>query len=306
MTAEATAPDPSTSPYLRLSLKDANSFDSVPQLSRQSIPLSQEAQLITVAHQLQRNGSEYIVISATNVLDQLFLAQFLHRACPDARLVAYGSDLLIEREIDNVPFVGTLTFTPYPLFGTGSALGGRTQTRAYPDSNSQAYFNAASSTIWDQKPTTVPKLAGYQNILETSDLLRPPLWVTAIGSDGYYPLGIASDQAGDPDTTENILPRVRADQSQSPATLPIRPTHLWYFLCISVCILCASHSLVLCVANPWSPATRELAFKDNDQPRRRAMYVHTGTAMLFGMAFVVSVPSFQLFSSACQTRPASF
>ena len=158
--AEETAPDQSASPYLRLSLKDANSFDSVPQLSRENTPLSQEAQLMTIARQLQRNGSEYIVISATNVLDQLFLAQFLHRACPDARLLFYSGDLLFEREIDNVPFVGTLTFTPYPLIGTGSALGGRTQTRAYPDSISQAYFNAASYTIWDQNPTDSPRARG--------------------------------------------------------------------------------------------------------------------------------------------------
>ena len=303
LTAEETATDPSTSPYLRLSLKDANSFDSVPQLSRQNTPLSQEAQLMTIARQLQRNRSEYIVISASNVLDQLFLAQFLHRACPDARLLAYGGDLLIEREIDNVPFIGTLTFTPYPLIGTGSALGGRTQTRAYPDSNSQAYFNAASYTIWDQSPKTVPTLAGYRNILEPSDLLRPPLWVSAIGTDGYYPLGIASDQASDSRTGENILPHIYADKRLPQTRLAIWPTHLWYFLCISVCILCASHSLVLCVASPWSPATRELAFKDNDQPRRRAMYVHTGTAMLFCMAFVVAIPIFPTFQF-CVPDPA--
>ena len=291
--AEATTPDQSASPYLRLSLKDANSFDSVPQLSRENTPLSQEAQLMTIARQLQRSGSEYIVISATNVLDQLFLAQFLHRACPDARLLFYSGDLLFEREIDNVPFVGTLTFTPYPLIGTGSALGGRNQTRAYPDSISQAYFNAASYTIWGQK-TEVPVLAGYRNILQPSDKLRPPLWVTAIGTDGYYPLGIASDQASDSlAMDEKLLPGIQVNKplaQNGPTT--IRPTHLWYFLCISVCILCILHSLILCVADPWSPATRELAFKDNDQPRRRAMYVHTGTAMLFCMAFAVAFPLF--------------
>ena len=276
--SEPTSPDAPASPYLRLSLKDANSFDSVPQLSRENTPLSQEAQLMTIARQLQRNGSEFIVISATNVLDQLFLAQFLHRACPDARLLFYSGDLLFEREIDNVPFVGTLTFTPYPLIGTGSALARGNQSRAYPDSISQAYFNAASYTIWDPKSEKSPAIAGYRNILEPSDKLHPTLWVTAIGSDGYYPLGIAGDQASNSDTIgENLTSR---------------PTHLWYFLCIFVCILCVLHSLILCVADPWSPATRELAFKDNDQPRRRAMYVHTGTVMLFCMAFVVSFPLF--------------
>ena len=167
----------------------------------------------------------YIVISATNVLDQLFLAQFLHRACPDARLLFYSGDLLFEREIDNVPFVGTLTFTPYPLIGTGSALGGRNQTRAYPDSISQAYFNAASYTIWGEK-TEVPVLAGYRNILQPSDKLRPPLWVTAIGTDGYYPLGIASDQASDLlAMDEKLLPGIQVNKplaQNGPTT--IRPS----------------------------------------------------------------------------------
>ena len=102
------------SPYLHLSLKDSNAYDSVPHLSRENTPLSQEAQLMTIARQLLRYRSQYIVISASNVLDQLFLAQFLHRACPDARLVFYVGDLLFERDIDNVPFIGTITVIRIP------------------------------------------------------------------------------------------------------------------------------------------------------------------------------------------------
>jgi len=47
---------------------------------------------------------------------------------------------------------------------------------------------------------------------------------------------------------------------------------------------------MLLVADYWSTVTRDLAIRDNDQPRRRSTYVHVATAMLFSMAFVVTFP----------------
>jgi hypothetical protein len=327
----SSAEGPAPSPYLTLSLKDSNSYDSVPHLSRENTPLSQEAQLMAIARQLQHYGSEYIVISATSMLDQLFLAQFLHRACPDARLVFYSGDLLFEREIDNVPFIGTITLTPYPLFApayTPGSIAGR----AYPDSTSQAYFNAASYTM-NADPGEIP-LAGYRvrsdNNQDPSDKnqdpsdknqdpsdknqdpsdknqdpsdknqdpcgnnqkCRPPLWVTAIGNDGYYPVGIAGDHGNRPEE-DRILPKISS--SRTLARISIGPTRLWYFLCLLVLLLCLSHSLILFVADFWSPFIRELAVSQSDRPRRRSMFIHIGTAMLFCMAFVVAVPLLPTF-----------
>jgi hypothetical protein len=297
------------SPYLHLSLKESNSYDSVPHLSRENTPLSQEAQLMTIARQLQRYDSQYIVISGSNILDLLFLAQFLHRACPDARLVFYNADLLFEREIDNVPFIGTITLTPYPLIAPQANDGDPTAARrAYTDSGSLAFFNAASYTMSGQVEPATPnpgipiRLTGYRplpgvaNEELSSNLVRPPLWVTAIGSDGYYPLGIASDQASNSD---NILPGIFSPPSgNKPSTpkAPIGPAYLWYFLCSLVLLICVSHAGLLCVADFWSPFTRELAVRQSDQPRRRSMYIHIATAMLFCMAFVVAFPLFPTFS----------
>jgi len=307
--------DSAPSPYLHLSLKDSNAYDSVPHLSGENTPLSQEAQLMTIAHQLQRYGAQYIVISSSNILDQLFLAQFLHRACPDARLVFYAGDLLFEREIDNVPFIGTITLTPYPLISTSSSMRnsasmGNSVRRAYPDSNTQAYYNAASYTIWDDDSETdkamYPAVAGYRNIMEPFlPNLFPPLWVTAIGSDGYYPLGIASPQAsGIPQVLLQIkAPTPKTDQPKPPK-LPISPERLWCFLCFLASLLCLSHSAALCTADYWSPLTRELAVKENDRPRRRAMFIHIGTAMLFCMTFVLAFPPFAAFRIIQSDKPA--
>jgi hypothetical protein len=82
-------------PYLNFSLKDYSTGDTVPRFSITQSPLSLEAQLMGIAHQLQRARIQFILISASNILDDIFLTQFLHRACPDSRIVLFdGEDLL--------------------------------------------------------------------------------------------------------------------------------------------------------------------------------------------------------------------
>lgn len=318
------------SPYLHLSLKDSSAEDSIPQFSRENTPLSQEAQLMTIARQLHRYRSEFIAIVASNPLDQIFLAQFLHRACPDARLVFFGGDLLMEREIDNVPFVGTVTVTPYSLIGVGQTS--RSILRAYPDSQSEGYYNAASYAFGKITAAKRLRLKGYSTIFdpENSDEQHPYLWATAVGIDGYYPLGILSMCASN---WSEILPTIDRDNKTRTCKVPIKakqtgkvpqngkgqrsatdqttlqqlriyPSLLWIVICTLVSLLCLLHFLILCVADYWSPFTRDLAVNDNDQPRRRSMYVHVGTAMLFSMALVVAWPVIALAFLVELNRPS--
>jgi hypothetical protein len=195
------------SPYLHFSLTDSSVADSLPQFSRGNTPLSQEAQLMAIARQLQRFRIQFVVVTASNTLDTIFLAQFLHRARPDARLVFYSADLLMEREIDNVPFVGAITITPYPLIGLGRNQASLRATRAYPESEPVAYFNAASYTFWDlhiekdENALNQPYLLSYSSIFQPiADKdhpapMYPSLWMTTNGTDGYYPLAILSSCA---------------------------------------------------------------------------------------------------------------
>jgi hypothetical protein len=312
---ETSAPGSVPSPFLRLSLKDSGAQDNIPQFSRESTPVSQEAQLMTIGRQLHRFRSQFIAIVASNVLDQVFLAQFLHRACPDARLVFFGGDLLMVREIDNVPFIGSVTVSPYSLMGLGRVPGGR----AYPDSNSQAVYNAASYTFWHNRLgvslPSPPVLQGYWNPLLPPDVQQAPLWATVLGSDGYYPLAILSPCASD---HGQLLAAIRGDGKVVAAscevqntTAPLRlgsvmifPARLWVVLCALVCLFCLCHTVMLLVAAYRSPFTRDLAIADNDQPRRRATYVHVATATLFSMAYIVSFPAISL-SLMAHFNPAS-
>jgi hypothetical protein len=303
--AESSAPP---SPYLNLSLKDYNADDTVPHFSPAQDPLSLEAQLMALAHQLQRAHTQFIMISASNILDSIFLAQFLHRACPDARLVLINAgDLLFARDIDNAPYVGSITVTPYVLTSLRFTSD---QQRLYSDAQAESIYNAASYTFWNHKNDDLPTLAGYQRFSVDRkvpvEFFQAPLWATVIGSDGYYPLGILEWCASDVD---QILPTIGAGQSGdricTPPAIPnpkdgvpesigrysgISPALSWIILDVLVVGLCLLHCALLWSAQYWSPLTRDLAVRQNDQPCRRSVYLNIGTAVLVAMSFVIAYP----------------
>lgn len=301
---EASAPP---SPYLNLSLKDYTADDTVPHFSTQS-PLSLEAQLMALAHQLQRAGTQFIFISASNILDDIFLAQFLHRACPDARIVLFnGGDLLFERDVENAPYIGSISISPHLL--TSLRYSDDVQ-RLYSDSQAVSIYNAATYTFWNHKEGSFPRLTGYQAYPDSKHaaFLQIPLWATVIGADGYYPLGILDWCASN---LGQILPTIKAGQlgdqkcaepdTGKPAekkSVPesigrnsgISPSLSWIMLDTLIIVICLLHGALLWSAQYWSPLTRDLAVRQNDQPHRRSIYLNIGTAVLVAMAFVTAYP----------------
>jgi hypothetical protein len=309
-------------PFLHLSLKDPGTNDSVPQFSPDQMPLSQEAQLMSISRLLERARVQFILVQASNVLDSLFLAQFLHRACPEARIVFIGGDLLFGRETENIPYIGTVTFSAYHLLNptTIGARGKPGAYRAFPDSYSESYFNAASYTFWDGDPDHL-RLANYLNPLQKNSSAHASLWATVIGTDGYYPLAIANECASN---SVNILPTmelvgdtygpnacvpgnptpptrlewIASVLSDDCARRPIRyPGLSWEVLCVCIWLLCLSHTIAVLFPRYWSPLTRDLVIEKGTQPHRRSMYIFIGAVMLFCMGFGSAypvIPSFRM------------
>jgi hypothetical protein len=229
--SQASKPDPSAppTPYLNLSLKDYTADDTVPRFSTNQSPLSIEAQLMSIAHQLQRVRSQFILISASNVLDDIFLAQFLHRACPDARLVILsGGDLLFERDTDNAPYIGSISISPYLL---SSLDFGEHVQWLHADYQAEAIYNAASFTFWNGPYSDPPALAGYRSYpVPSKDDPSPPvqfqqipLWAAVIGGDGYYPLAVLNWCGS---SSDQILPTIWPPKEQPGASLSKKQTLL--------------------------------------------------------------------------------
>ena len=303
------------SPYLHLSLKDSGAQDNVPPFAPQVYTFSQEAQWMAIARELKNHRINVVAVTASNVLDELFLIKSIHRDIPDIQVVVYnGGDLLFSRIGDNEPYIGTITFTAYPLTDLAS-VSRSNEHYNFPDNLSEAYFNAASYTFSNGMPSASPHLADYRNPFRDADMNHPPLWATVVGRDGYYPLSIVDPQ---PSRNANILPSVAAGAttpeaalhspalaqsiSWSPSPLLARgddiavpavsPGLSWYALCIAVTLLCAGHGIVLLSASFWSPATHDLAVTDSDQPRRRSVYVNIAAGVLFATSLIVAFPVF--------------
>jgi len=296
-------------PYLRFSVKDRSIQDGVPIFSRENTPLSQEAQLMAIARELQRSRIQFVAISATNPLDLIFLAQFLHRAAPEATLVFWLSDLLTVRDVDSVPFVGSLAVSPYLMAGLAASRSPDRPSRTFPNSSGYAFYNAASYTFWHNGlwPGEKPLLSGYLNLFRATgkypDLQAPPLWVSAIGHDGYYPLAIlhpcSSNQPGSLPSLRNGNPEPQWQDGACAATdlqplsrpgVYLNPARLWYLICTLVLVLCLFHYLLLLIADFHSTITRDLAIAENDQPGRRSLYIRVGSATLLGLALAAAIP----------------
>lgn len=303
------------SPYLSLSLKDpGGADDTIPKFSSAQTPLSQEAQLMAIERQLQKAHVQHILITASNILDEIFLARELARACPNANIVFYnGGDLLFERDVDNLPYIGSITVTPQSLVTWVSTVRTSNQSRRFfSDSQAAAVYNASSFMFWwgsdDWKNNKGPQLVG--SFYSSPDTQQFPLIATAVGTDGYYPLGILTPCAsGSPNVLPNIrLPDIKNHSKktdQFACTIPTYPSKIkipipelpsqtpskfWYLLCIFVIALSLIQAAVIRSANYWSPFARDLAIEQNDQPRRRAVYIHIGTSMLFSMSLILTVP----------------
>lgn len=90
--------------------------DTVRTYAGNQTPLSQEAQLLGIVEALRAHRAQYVLLRSSNTLDPLFLANFLRRDYPEARVVVLNSDLLFQRGQDAMALSGVMTLSTYPLF----------------------------------------------------------------------------------------------------------------------------------------------------------------------------------------------
>ena len=302
--------DEAPSPYLHMSLADKSEKGTVPEFSPQTAT-SQEAQLVAITQQLQRSRSQLVVLGGGNALDTIFLARFFHRTFPDARLMGFGADLLVNRDTDNQPLVGAVAIDAYPLVAPmPSDLRSDSPRRPFESTITESVYNPASFALWDETDNN-PQLANYRDIFagkavdpasnQTTEL-HPSLWAMAVGRDAFYPLGVLEECGSNSaqilpllhSNSKNVDPCNYQDITNNPTHFPFDPSTWWYYLCGLVLLGCILHIFCMTFASFSSLAMRDLAIDEMNNPCRRAVFIHIGTVMLFGMAFVVGFPIFPM------------
>src|SRR5579871_4910806 len=265
--------NPSARPFLSLNLADpSNRSDEPRDFSESQGPTSKEAILMGFAATLRRNRYDYIGITGTNVLDILFLGNFLRSACPDARLFMFNSDLLFEREIDNAPYLGMLAVAPYPLFDRyfdwlPHHEGERRLRLPFADHFQEGQYNATIAAL--EKALTVgeaeeKQLGNHGNRLPAIE--PPALWLTAAGTGGHWPIRLLWQDPSKPALTQHLT---LDDQDFSNG---------WKVLETLLCGIALLHIWIVLTA---SPASR---FRDfillPEAPSQRVFFLHFAAAAL--------------------------
>ena len=179
-------------PELEFSLKDSETGeDSIPTFSAAKSPLAQSAVVSEITGAIRRDQLRIVEITATNVLDRLFLAQILKRECPDTRLVIPFPDLLFIEQAQSSALAGTLAIANYPLFVRAGEWTGRPAAPlSFPDANSQAVYNATSLLLEQGRPDSVRSrhLFAYSRPGVTPPTSHPPMWLMMIDRQGFSPV----------------------------------------------------------------------------------------------------------------------
>jgi hypothetical protein len=203
---------------LTLTLKGSpTSQDDVPPFSAGQLPLSQEAVLLNIASTLRREQIRMVGILATDIFDTLFLSRFLRSACPDIRIFVIQSDLLMARATEEIPLEGALAVTTYPLIGrnqywTSARTNSRRHRNLLASAPTESTYNATLVLLHDITGASDSPL-DYSSPLHPGTT-QPPLWLTVIGHNGYWPLALLDEKEGEDNPSASHSPSLYPWPSQ--------------------------------------------------------------------------------------------
>lgn len=301
--------------YLPFSLADRqpNSSDEPPNFARGQGPLSQEAVLMKYAAELRRGHYKYVGIIATNVLDVLFLAKFLRSACPDVRLFTFNADLLFERDLDNAPYIGTLSLSTYPLISRSPDWINQQPLLPrlpFADQYEEGQYNASLLVMRAALAPSEFKLpfyeVGAQFVPRESGVAAQPrnlpVWVTTVGTGGYWPVEILPSVPESGDLQGNDLGNGETN-AVSNAHLDSRDfSPSWRTLALLLSGLAFLQVIVVCAASPVGSQLREFSVV-NAAPAQRFFFINVASASLAFTLAILAAPAWKFGMTAGRYVP---
>jgi hypothetical protein len=184
--------------------------DQLPALRPQMTSPVVEATVSNLLDAIHHDDITAVGIIATDPRDVLFLAREVKKALPDVQLFMTGAYALYLHP-DYIPYTrGAIVATPYPLALAEQrrleSPGRLAETRAverqpFPSMLSAGIFNAMLLQVQGEQPDRLidycdPRQA-FAGEVPPMPACRPPLWVSVIGDDGYWPLVAAPANPAD-------------------------------------------------------------------------------------------------------------
>src|SRR3954467_7825985 len=154
--------------------------DTVRTYAGNQTPLSEEAQLLGIVDVLRAHRAEYVILRSSNTLDPLFLANFLRRDYPEARILVLNSDLIFQRGQDAMALGGVMTLSTYPLFSWAREW---TPVSAYESHSHRVFPENSTEGTYIASRLLLQALARANGEIPTLDcrfadeeVFVPPLW----------------------------------------------------------------------------------------------------------------------------------
>ncbi|MGV3709636.1 MAG: hypothetical protein ACO1Q7_12420 [Gemmatimonas sp.] len=231
-TQPAAMPQLGAAPRTRVALEDnERPTEFPPALSRLTVPTS-DVVLSAAMRELQEHDIRVVVVRATDVRDKLMLVRELRRNLRNVTVVLYESNALLRHPEFSSLMRGSLVLSSYPMllenqFWTSSARGsdGRAHTSlqnltSFPNDASIGVYNAALTLLDAPHLRIEYDLTGSSRVGNSGEVpfryAQPPVWLSVIGSNGFYPLRADTVVDAAVDSHQNAFKRYMAPGVAAP------------------------------------------------------------------------------------------
>lgn len=236
---------------LRLDLEVTGSDDdSVAPYGKSQTAMSQEAVMLAIVSELRLRQSKFILLRATDPLDELFLARYLRNNYPQGRLVVPTPDLLFPRdeggELDGVLELSTYPLSPSKMNPNLVQLCNRSDSvptpLIFPASSSAALYNALSMLIFrleeqtSEKPAETKPGIGVPVESDSSCKMSPDTYLTIVNRNSIRPvkiLGVNTPSTFYASSGVHLSDQKPQRDANTPAT--------WYFTFLACFVLLYIH-----------------------------------------------------------------
>jgi hypothetical protein len=173
------------------------SMDTLPAFAPDLTAPGAQLELTEILGTLCRQDVRALGLLASDVRDIAVLGEEAKRQCPGLTLFTLGPDRMLHhrryRDLD-----GLLVASSYPLHASAASWSypyrGREVLQTFPSEGAQGVFNAV--LLLADEPS---KLLDYGPPPGVDDRasIRPPVWISALGHDGFWPITAAAYGDGD-------------------------------------------------------------------------------------------------------------
>ena len=176
--------------------------DSVPVFSDTQSTLSMESEMAEIAATLEEQRISTVLLSATDVFDEIFVARYLQQHAPRVTVIIKDADLLFLRRGQDAGLQNTYVASPYPLIPQNQLWTERQAGRGFLTHQSQGDQGAVTAAFYlllrGQSKDGVG-LDEYRSpfVTGTEFDTHPPLWLSMIGHGQFAPVALVDSDLED-------------------------------------------------------------------------------------------------------------